>query len=336
MGERVRITDVSPRDGLQNEPGFVPTQQKAELVELLCKTGVDEVEVTSFVSPKWVPQLGDANELLSILASKRRVEHALPSPSQKEGGGQNSADVSPRRPLLSSLVPNERGLAAALAASAAVGRAILDRVSVFTAASETFSRNNTNASIAETIERFRPMVPIARDAGLDLRGYVSCAIACPYEGPVAPARVGETARSLCDLGIAEIDLGDTIGAGTTDTVRAMLGEVLGVLAGHPVRPWLTLHLHDTFGHAADCVRAALDLGIRSFDGSVAGLGGCPYASRPGKPAPGNIDTQLLVRTIHAAGYETGVNLDALARAAEFARKIVGDSRAAAVPKGGAG
>lgn len=323
MGERVRITDVSARDGLQNEAGFVPTADKARLIELLARTGVDEIEATSFVSAKWVPQLGDAHELFLQLW------------------------LSPPVPTLSALVPNERGLLAAIQSKRTAvriregdtqpGPAELGKVSVFTAASETFSRKNTNASIAETIERFRPVVVGAREEGLELRGYVSCAIACPYEGPIAPARVAGVARSLCDLGIAEIDLGDTIGAGTPQTVRAMLGEVWGVLAEHPVRPWLTLHLHDTFGRAADCVRAALDHGVRSFDGSVAGLGGCPYASRPGKPAPGNIDTMLLVRTVHAAGYETGVDLDALARAGAFAREIVARARAesgAGAPPGG--
>ncbi len=314
MGERVRITDVSPRDGLQNEPGFVPTEQKADLVRLLCKTGVDEIEVTSFVSPKWVPQLGDSELLLKDLAA---------SPPQ-------------RIPVWSALVPNERGVFAAIDSRRVAGEignahAAIQKVSVFTAASETFARKNTNASIAVTLDRFRPAVARAREAGLFVRGYVSCAVACPFEGPIAPARVAEVSASLAALGIEEIDLGDTIGAGTPETVSTMLKHVQRVLADHPVRPWLTLHLHDTFGRAADCVRAALDLGIRSFDGSVAGLGGCPYASRPGKPAPGNIDTQLLVRTVHAEGYETGVDLDTLAHAAECARRIVSEARNAPTP-----
>jgi len=323
MGERVRITDVSPRDGLQNEPGLVPTRQKAELVRLLAATGVDEVEVTSFVSARWIPQLGDARELLEILGKT----------------------LDPSGPTLSALVPNEKGLLAAIESrgnltgvpadkTPRAEPARLKKVSLFTAASESFSRKNTNASIAETLDRFRPVASKSREADLELRGYVSCAIACPYEGPVDPARVGRVAARLAALGVPEIDLGDTIGAGTPENVTTMLRVVRDHLADQPARTWITLHLHDTFGRAADCVRTALDLGVRSFDGSVAGLGGCPYASSPGKPAPGNIDTHLLVRTIHQEGYETSVDLDALARAAEFARRIVSEARAAAMPAAG--
>ena len=311
MGERVRITDVSPRDGLQNEPGFVPTRQKAELVELLCKTGVDEIEVTSFVSPKWIPALADSRELCEAVAP------LWPRTAANHG------------PQCSVLVPNQQGLDAAIrsnqAAVALTGRPIIDKVSVFVAASETFSLKNGNATIAQTLERLKPVVAAARNHGLHVRGYVSCVIACPFEGPIQPGRVADICFELAEIvHTNEIDLGDTIGAGTPDSIGALIDATRGF---DLVDEWV-LHLHDTFGHAADCVRAALDLGIRSFDGSVAGLGGCPYASRPGKPAPGNIDTQLLVRTIHAAGYETGVDLDALARAAEFARRIVHDSRAA--------
>lgn len=309
MPERVRITDVSPRDGLQNEAGIIPTAEKVRLVELLCGTGVDEIEVTSFVSPKWVPQLGDGAEVLRAVNRPGR-----------DG------------PVLSVLVPNARGME--LTRTADVFDAV-DKIAVFTAASETFSKRNTNATIAETIERFDPVIREAADSKFSSRAYISTVIACPFEGPIAPAQVSRVARLLADLGPDEIDLGDTIGAGTPQTVIAMLRAVTEELAADE-RMWmkhfqLTLHLHDTFGRAADCVKAALDFGIRSFDGSVAGLGGCPYASTPGKRAPGNISTELLVKTIHDAGYETGVDLERLAQAAAFAREIVAKSRAGAGP-----
>ena len=306
MPEPVRITDVSPRDGLQNEAGVIPTADKVRLVELLAQTGVDEVEVTSFVSPKWVPQLGDAKELLG----------ALKAPSRREGVAQ---------PIYSALVPNERGMQGAVE-SLRLSPGCLSKVSVFTAASETFSFKNTNATIAQTLERFQPVITEARAAGLAVRGYISCVIACPFEGAIPPHQVAKVAASLRELGIDELDLGDTIGAGTPQTVAEMLRAVDGAwpLAG----PGLcTFHPHDTFGRAADCVKAALDLGVRSFDGSVAGLGGCPYASTPGRRAPGNIDTRLLVETVHRAGFVTGVDLGKLDEAAAFAREIVARSRA---------
>jgi hydroxymethylglutaryl-CoA lyase len=323
--ESVRITDVSPRDGLQNEAGVIPTADKVRLVELLSETGVDEVEVTSFVSAKWVPQLGDAKELLEQWASFRK-----PLPEGGVGVGLRDtptpAATGLKLPVLSALVPNMQGLQGALDANRDAGRHVISKVSVFTAASETFARKNTNASIAETIERFRPVVMAAHNEGLLVRGYISCVIACPFEGPIAPEEVAKVAAQLLELGVDEVDLGDTIGAGTPDSTKGMLKEYSKVVPLRGSRVPTTLHLHDTFGRAADCVRAALDLGVRSFDGSVAGLGGCPYASTPGKRAPGNIATETLVRTIHEAGYETGVNLDALAEAAAFARQIVAKSR----------
>lgn len=316
MPELVRITDVSPRDGLQNEAGVIPTAEKARLIELLCDTGMDEIEITSFVSPKWVPQLGDAAGLLRMIAQRHDAELA--------------SGRRPRKaPMLSALVPNQKGMDELLAACGDAGSPLIEKASVFTAASETFSRKNTNATIAETIERFRPVVARARSLRMKVRGYVSCVIACPFEGPIAPDKVAEVARMLIDLGVDEIDLGDTIGVGEPATVRAMLHAVMGELG----RDWcsperLTLHLHDTFGRAADCVRTALELGVRSFDGSVAGLGGCPYASTPAKRAPGNIDTRLLVETIHRAGLATTVDLGKLDLAAAYAREIVGRSRLA--------
>jgi hydroxymethylglutaryl-CoA lyase len=296
----VRITDVSPRDGLQNEPGVIPSTEKSRLVDLLAQARVDEIEVTSFVSAKWVPQLGDAAQVLQSLAE------------------------SPRdRPMLSALVPNEKGLEQAM--PFLEGPAALGKLSVFAAASETFSRKNTNASIAEVLGRFVPIFSRLRKCAgprVLVRGYISCVIACPFEGVVAPSRVIEVARMLIEQGVDEIDLGDTIGAATRDSTRELLSQYdkeIGLAGPVPV----TLHLHDTFGKAADCVREALQCGVRSFDGAVGGLGGFPYASTPGKRAPGNIDTTLLVRTVRAQGFSTSVDEDALAHAAAFARGLVG-------------
>lgn len=298
MGERVRITEVAPRDGLQNEPGAIPTDDKIRLVELATMTGVDEVEVTSFVSAKWVPQLGDAEKVLEGLDHAKRYEC-----------------------LWSVLTPNERGVERALRVNEDAGYQLVDKVAVFTAASQAFSQANTNATIEESLERFKPVVRRAGEAGLKLRGYLSCVIACPFEGAVAPAEVAKWAAELHALGIEEIDLGDTIGAGTPETIEAMLGAVQSKLGDSAS---LTLHLHDTNGRAAECVRKALEVGIRSFDGSVAGLGGCPYASTDHKRAPGNISTEVLVETVEGEGYETGVDRELLREAVAFARTLISE------------
>lgn len=326
MAERVRITEVGPRDGLQNEPGVIPTAEKARLVELCALSGVDEVEVTSFVSPKWVPQLRDAGEMISRVC---RME------VESFGGAAPC--------VFSVLVPNEQGLAALGRAEseAAVyeievyGPPVIRKISIFASASESFSRRNINASIDESFDRFRRLLGDSERSATDVRGYISCAIACPFEGPIAPAMVADVAARFVDLGVSEIDVADTIGAGTPESAARMLEAVFDRIGnGWLERRALTLHLHDTFGRAADCVKAALDLGVRSFDASVAGLGGCPYASTPGKRAPGNIATETLVRTLHEAGYETGVDLDKLAEAAAYAREIVGKARAEAAAAGG--
>ncbi len=335
MGERVRITDVSPRDGLQNEPGFVPTADKVRLIELLDGTGVDEIEITSFVSPKWVPQLADSAPLVGALAQGfvRRLPNdylAVFSVLVPNAKGVELLRQADRDSIPSDITDIERRFGAWVG----VTWPRINRFAAITAASETFSRRNTNATIAESLERIRE---VRRAVGepFHVRAYVSCAIACPFEGPIAPHAVADLAARLVEIGINEIDLGDTIGAADADSTEALLKAVRARIGeGWFERGAITLHLHDTFGRAADCVRTALDLGVRSFDGSVAGLGGCPYASLPGKPAPGNIDTQLLVRTIHGAGLQTGVDLDALARAAQFARAMVSASRAAATGRNG--
>lgn len=289
----IRITDVAPRDGLQNEPAPIPTSDKAALVDALARTGVDEVEVTSFVSAKWVPQLGDAAELCAQVARAK-----------------------PESAIYSALVPNERGLDALLEANASSGTRVIDKASVFTAASETFSRKNTNASIAETIARFRPVIARSREAGLATRGYVSCVIACPLEGPTPPGAVADVVSQLLQLGVTEIDLGDTIGAGTPETIAQVVMAVQPMCdaAGADV----VLHLHDTFGRGSECITVALELGVRSFDASAAGIGGCPYASTPERRAPGNIATLTLLDAIESAGFTHGVNRAAMRAAGNLA------------------
>lgn len=317
MADLVRITDVSPRDGLQNEPGIIPTEQKLELIRRVCHSRVDQVEITSFVSPKWVPQLADAAAI---------VEGVCDIAVKDFEGDPPNAYIA--------LVPNLKGLEALEAAESHAAKYDMElfqppvvwSIALFAAASETFSQKNTNASIVETFERFREVKNEPRSA-LRIRGYISCVIACPFEGAIAPQAVADIAAKYVDLGVSEIDLGDTIGAGTPETTLAMLEAVERRIGpGWFDRGAIVVHLHDTFGRAADCVKAALDFGVRSFDGSVAGLGGCPYASTPGKRAPGNISTELLVRTVEEAGFRTKVNKEKLADAAAYARKIVADSR----------
>lgn len=305
---RVRITDVSPRDGLQAEHAVVATEDKARLVRLVQRTGVKEVEVSSFVSPKWVPQLGDAAALFDMIA-----------PDKPEGV------------LYSALVPNAKGLDAAIevnrSARAMHGvERLIDKVSVFAAATEGFSLKNTNGTIEEVLKRFEPLIPVAREQGLMVRGYISCIVRCPFDGPVDPVGVGDVASQLLELGVDELDLGDTIGAATPETIEAVIMEVIDRLGGRAMNdfgePSLTLHLHDTFGLAAECVEMALDLGIRSFDSSAGGLGGCPYASTPARRAPGNISTAVLVETVERAGFSTGVDRAALEEAEAYAAGLI--------------
>jgi hydroxymethylglutaryl-CoA lyase len=276
----VRITEVGPRDGLQNEKGIVPVDAKVAFVDMLSEAGFPEIEVSSFVSPKWVPQLGDAAEVFARIR---------------------------RRPgtVYSALVPNERGMEGALAAR-------VDKVAVFAAASEGFSRANTGGSIAEVLARFAPVIASARAARIPVRGYVSCVVRCPYNGPTAPAAVRAVVEQLLTLGVDEIDLGETLGVAEPADIARLYEEV-----ARAVEPGLTtLHLHDSNGRALDNARAALSLGVRSFDASAGGLGGCPYA--PG--ARGNVDTAALVAAVEAEGYATGVDREAVARAMSSIRQ----------------
>jgi hydroxymethylglutaryl-CoA lyase len=285
-GEFVELCEVGPRDGLQNEKRFVATADKLHYIDLLARAGFREIEATSFVSPKWVPQLADA-------------EQVLPAAIAAHPGT-----------LFSVLVPNEKGLERALACGAR-------KVSVFTAASEGFARRNINATIAESIERFRPVIAGAHAAGATVRGYVSCVIACPYDGAIPPDAVRETCARLAELGVDELDLGDTIGAGHPDDIARMLDACAAV---RPMRE-LVLHLHDTAGRAVACAERALAVGVRRFDGSAGGIGGCPYA--PG--ARGNIATEALVDLCGRYGYRTSIDRAALAEAAGFIAGVFANS-----------
>ena len=304
----VRITDVSPRDGLQAEAVLVPTHRKAELVGAVQRTGVNEVEVSSFVSPKWIPQLGDAPDLFALLAASK-----------------------PEGMVYSALVPNMRGFEGALAVNRAARAThgverLIDKVSVFTAASETFAQKNTNATIGDTIDRFRAIVPAAHEQGMSVRGYVSCVVRCPYEGEIPPTAVADVCRRLIEIGVDEIDLGDTTGAATPETIEPVIIDVIEALDGRSINdfdePTLTLHLHDTFGRACECVGSALELGVRSFDAASGGLGGCPYASTPAARAPGNIALSVLVRALLEAGETLGIDTEAMAQAEIFASGLV--------------
>lgn len=309
MTERVRITDVAPRDGLQNEPGVIATEDKIRLIELLTWTGVAEVEATSFVSPKWTPQLGDAGEVMSALRDDITLAEGV---------------------ALSVLVPNEKGFQRAAAFHS---DHFPLKIAVFTAASETFSQKNTNATIAETVERFRAFLPEAFRAGMAVRMYVSCAVACPFEGAIAPDVVRRTADALLELAPAdaieerrvELDLGDTIGVAHPRDIDALLDQFEDLPPGVE----LALHLHDTYGRAGACAVHGAERGVRRFDASAGGLGGCPYAGTKEKPAPGNISTLALVEALEAAGFPTDVDRARMRQAADFARRIVSGARTGA-------
>lgn len=283
MVEFVTIYEVGPRDGLQNEKEIIPPADKIALIDRLSDAGFRKIEVTSFVSPKWVPQLADAAEVLAGIVRRPGV-------------------------VYSALTPNLKGLEAALAAK-------VDEVAIFASASETFSRKNINCSIAESFERFAPVMEAAKTAGVPVRGYVSCVVACPYEGPVAPEAVRLVAERLIGLGCHEISLGDTIGAGAPETISAMLDEVLRSV---PTRQ-LAGHFHDTGNRALANVEAALGYGLRTFDSAVGGLGGCPYA--PG--AKGNVATGPLVELLDGRGFETGIDPEKLKRTEAFIKERIG-------------
>jgi len=283
MADFVRIHEMGPRDGLQNEKRIIPTVDKIRLVDLLSACGFEKIEVTSFVRADWVPQMADGAEVMAGIA---------------------------RRPgtLYTVLTPNMRGYEAAVAASA-------DEVAVFASASEGFSHRNINCSIAESFERFAPLVDSARRDGIPVRAYVSCAIDCPFDGPTPPVQVARVAAQLHALGCGEVALADTIGTGTPDRVAAMLDAVLERMSAAS----LAGHFHDTNGRALDNITVSLEKGLRVFDAAAGGLGGCPYA--PG--AEGNVATGKTVDHLHALGFETRIDRDRLDEAEAFARGLRG-------------
>jgi len=288
----VRMVEVGPRDGLQNEKSMVPTAVKVELVDRLSDAGLSVVEAASFVSPKWVPQMGDSADVLAGIARKPGVRYAA-------------------------LTPNLKGLEGALAARA-------DEVAVFGAASESFSQKNINCSIAESLDRFAPVMEQARAAGVPVRGYVSCVLGCPYEGEIAPKAVAEVAERLFAMGCYEISLGDTIGTGTPTKAQAMIAAVAERV---PVDK-IAVHFHDTYGQALANILAALQMGVAVVDSSVAGLGGCPYA----KGASGNVASEDVLYMLSGLGIETGVDLDKLIAAGAFISDAIGRPTASKVAR----
>lgn len=283
MTDRVRIVEMGPRDGLQNEKAAVSTEDKVHLIHLLNQTGLPSIEVGSFVSPKWIPKMADSGLVFDRIEKLPGISYPM-------------------------LTPNMKGLEAALAHG-------VQEVAVFAAASESFSQRNINCSIADSIDRFTDVCKQALDAGLKVRGYISCVLGCPYEGYIAPQAVADVADRLFRLGCYEISLGDTIGTGTPVETRALIQAVsqkvpMGQIAGH---------FHDTYGQALANIWASLDCGIRTFDASIGGLGGCPYA----KGATGNVATEDVVYSFIRSGVETGIDMERLLDAVEYAAKMVG-------------
>lgn len=271
------MVEVGPRDGLQNEPGVVPTEVKVGLIDRLTDAGLPAIEATSFVSPKWVPQMGDATRVMGAIRRRQGVRYPV-------------------------LTPNMKGFEAAIAAGC-------DEVALFVAATESFSRRNINCSVAESLARARPVAEAAAARGVRVRGYISCVLGCPYEGEVAPERVRDVAAALRALGCYEISLGDTIGTGTPGKTRKLIATVAEAV---PVECQAG-HFHDTYGQALANVYAALEMGVATFDSSVSGLGGCPYA----KGATGNVASEDVLYLLQGLGIETGVDMTRLRRAGRY-------------------
>jgi hydroxymethylglutaryl-CoA lyase len=283
LPDRVTLVDVGPRDGLQNEKQPVSAAHKIELVHRLQAAGLREIEVTSFVSPKWVPQMADNAEVMAGLQRQPGVRYSV-------------------------LVPNMKGLEAALPTQP-------DEIVVFGAASEAFSQRNINCSIEESIERFRPVAAAAREQGLKVRGAISCAVGCPYQGEVSADEVERVVRLMKDIGVQHVGVADTIGVGTPRKVRAAMERALRHYPLHEVSG----HFHDTYGQAIGNIYACLEMGVHHFDTSVAGLGGCPYA----KGATGNVATEDVVFLLQGLGIDCGVDLDALVDAGDFISRVLG-------------
>jgi hydroxymethylglutaryl-CoA lyase len=283
LTNHINIVEVGPRDGLQNEKQTIDVATKVELIERLAKAGLKTVEAGAFVSPKWVPQMAASDEVMAKLERKSGVSYPV-------------------------LTPNMRGYEGARTANA-------DTIAVFAAASESFSNKNINCSIDESLERFRPVLDAAKTDGVRVRGYVSCVLGCPYEGKTPLANVVKVSKALYEMGCYEISLGDTIGVGTPGEARAMIRAVVGEV---PVTA-LAGHFHDTYGQALSNIYAAQEEGIKTFDASVSGLGGCPYA--PG--ASGNVATEDVVYMLHGSGLDTGIDLDALIEISIWISEMLG-------------
>ncbi len=283
LPKSVKIVEVGPRDGLQNEQGLVPLTAKVALVEQLANAGCTMIETGSFVSPKWVPQMADSAAVFQNIKRQTNVRYTA-------------------------LTPNLRGLEAAIEAQ-------VDEVAIFGAASEAFSQKNINCSITQSLERFLPVIALAQKHQLPVRGYVSCVLGCPYEGDIAPQKVAEVSQHLIDMGCYEISLGDTIGVGTPLKTRQMLDSVLSVI---PVNK-LAVHFHDTYGQALANILVALQQGISVVDSAVSGLGGCPYA----KGASGNVATEDLVYMLEGMNIKTGINLKQLTQAGLNMMQVLG-------------
>ena len=294
LPSKVRIVEVGPRDGLQNESRPIDTATKLELIRRLASCGLVSIEATAFVSPKWVPQMADAAAVMAGLPLAEATAAGVSFPV---------------------LVPNLKGLESALAAGAR-------EVAVFGAASEAFSQKNINCSVAESLERFKPVVATAREAGVKVRGYVSCVLGCPYQGDIAPTAVAEVAHALFSMGCYEISLGDTIGAGTPEKTRAMIESVVKRV---PLKK-VAGHFHDTYGMAIANIYAALQLGVTVFDSSVGGLGGCPYAAG----ASGNVATEDIVWLLRGLGIDSGVDLDALVDTGVWINGLLGRQQSSRV------
>ena len=281
----VTIYEVGPRDGLQNEKGIISVNDKIELINRLSKTGLTKIEAGSFVSPKWVPQMASSAEVIGGIDREPNISYAA-------------------------LTPNMIGVEAALSAN-------VDEIAVFGAASESFSQKNINCSIEESIQRFIPVIEHALNAGVKVRGYVSCVVACPYEGSIDPRIVASVSKRLIDLGCYEVSLGDTIGVGTTKQIIGMISAVTQEVSAEQ----LAIHCHDTYGQAVANIVAALDCGISTIDSSVAGLGGCPYAVG----ASGNVASEDVVYLLQGLGLECGVDLGKLVSAGNFISQTLGRS-----------
>jgi hydroxymethylglutaryl-CoA lyase len=292
LPKQVRMVEVGPRDGLQNEAAIVPAATKIALIEQLTAAGLAVVEAGSFVSPKWIPQMADTAEVLAGLRRKPGVAYPV-------------------------LVPNIKGFEAARTAG-------VEEIAIFGAASEKFSQRNINCSIAESLERFAPVAAAARHHGMRMRGYISCVVDCPYEGPIAPQAVAEVAEKLSALGCYEVSLGDTIGTGTAARIETMIAAVAERV---PVGR-LAVHFHDTYGQALANILASLERGVAVIDSSVAGLGGCPYA----KGASGNVASEDVLYMLDGLGIGTGVDLAKLAAAGQFISKALGREPASKVAR----